>query len=118
MDELTNSYEVYLLTPSRFNPHGPSYAINENTLTDWEGDVVRKLKKQRIMLLEVEELGDVSAVTVTDDKETVHINYLLEQLDDDSTIHPEAFEGVPPKADEIALVLVGVSPVLNDANLY
>ena len=34
--------DIYLLTPSRWNPHDDSYATNEENMLDWEGNMVTK----------------------------------------------------------------------------
>ena len=34
--------EVYLLTPTRFNPHDDAYAANEESMLDWEGNMIEK----------------------------------------------------------------------------
>jgi hypothetical protein len=34
--------DVYLLTPSRWDPHCDAYAINEENMLDWEGNMVEK----------------------------------------------------------------------------
>ena len=39
---LEETEEVYLLTPSRWNPHCDSYAQNEENMLDWEGDMVER----------------------------------------------------------------------------
>ena len=39
---LEETEEVYLLTPSRWNPHCDTYAQNEENMLDWEGDMVER----------------------------------------------------------------------------
>ena len=38
-DDLVEPDEVYLLTPTRWNPHTDAYAKNDEALMDWEGNV-------------------------------------------------------------------------------
>jgi hypothetical protein len=39
--------DIYLLTPSRWNPHDDSYATNEENMLNWEGNM--KMKKDRVV---------------------------------------------------------------------
>ncbi len=39
MDDLTDAQEVYLLTPTSWNPHSDVHAKNEESLLDWEGNM-------------------------------------------------------------------------------
>jgi hypothetical protein len=32
--------DIYLLTPSRWNPHDASYATNKENMLDWEGNMI------------------------------------------------------------------------------
>ncbi len=47
--------EVYLLTPSKWNPHSDAYATNEENMLDWEGNMVEKRDRSQILLSEVHE---------------------------------------------------------------
>ena len=47
--------EVYLLTPTKFNPHCDSYAMNEENMLDWEGNMVQRNHHKKIVLSEIEE---------------------------------------------------------------
>eukprot|EP00957_Ditylum_brightwellii_P026490 2003718-Ditylum_brightwellii.AAC.1 len=40
VEELQTSDDIYLLTPSRFNPHDDGYAANEDSMLDWEGIMI------------------------------------------------------------------------------
>ena len=37
IDDLTEPEEVYILTPTTWNPHTDAYANNEESILDWEG---------------------------------------------------------------------------------
>jgi hypothetical protein len=43
--EMQETEEIYLLTPSRWNSHSDAYAMNEDNILDWEGNL--KEKKDR-----------------------------------------------------------------------
>ena len=46
---LQETEEVYLLTPSRWNPHCDSYAQNEENMLDWEGNMVGRKDRMQIL---------------------------------------------------------------------
>ena len=58
---LEDCEEIYVLTPSRWDPHDSAYAHNEAQMLDWQGDMVEPKDRQTIDLNEVEEDADVSA---------------------------------------------------------
>eukprot|EP00957_Ditylum_brightwellii_P193686 14749450-Ditylum_brightwellii.AAC.1 len=39
VEELQASVDIYLLIPSKFNPHNDGYAVNEDSMFDWEGNM-------------------------------------------------------------------------------
>ena len=46
--------DVYLLTPTRFNPHDDAFAANEDSMRDWEGNMVERSHRTQVLLSEVE----------------------------------------------------------------
>jgi hypothetical protein len=48
-DEIHSSDEIYLLTPSQFNPHDDAYAVNEDSMLDWEGNMVDRSQRKQIL---------------------------------------------------------------------
>ena len=55
-DELDNSDNVYLLTPSQWNPHTDAYARNEESMLNWEGNMKPvKEREFRVVLDEIPE---------------------------------------------------------------
>ena len=38
-EPLNNVTEIYTLTPTRWNPHTDVYALNEESIIDWEGNI-------------------------------------------------------------------------------
>ena len=62
VQEMTEIDDVYLLTPSRFNPHNPSYAITESCMTDWEGEIVEPWNCQQVLLSDIPEDIALSAL--------------------------------------------------------
>jgi len=50
LEQLQLAEEVYMLTPERFNPHDVSYALNEDAILDWNGNIVDEKCRQRFLL--------------------------------------------------------------------
>eukprot|EP00957_Ditylum_brightwellii_P104931 7997505-Ditylum_brightwellii.AAC.1 len=55
VEELHASDDIYLLTPSRFNPHVDGYAVDKDSMLDWEGNMIETSHQTKILLSEVEE---------------------------------------------------------------
>eukprot|EP00957_Ditylum_brightwellii_P088115 6711983-Ditylum_brightwellii.AAC.1 len=51
VEELQVSDVIYLLTPSKFNPHDDVYAANEDSMLDWEGNMVEKSQQPKTSCL-------------------------------------------------------------------
>jgi hypothetical protein len=52
-EDMQASDEIYMLTPSTFNPHDDSYAQNEAGMMDWQGDMIEPKHRQEILLSEI-----------------------------------------------------------------
>ena len=48
--------EIYTLTPSKWNPHTDAYALNEESIVDWEGNIKEKYPSD--MKIVLDEIGD------------------------------------------------------------
>ncbi len=57
---LVDPPDVYLLTPTTWNPHSDAYAFNEESMLDWEGNM--KLPKDRETRIVLDDLPDDSAM--------------------------------------------------------
>ena len=74
-DDLVDPSEVYMLTPSRWNPHSDAYAKNEEAMLDWEGNITAAKDRQVKVMLDVLEDDEamVSSMAVTPE-ENAHID--------------------------------------------
>ena len=121
--------EVFLLTPDgQWDPHSDAYARNEESMLDWEGNMVEKKDRMQILLSEVE----IDAMTISSAQisklETKFIDERMEELegrrnkeldpvsDDDQMIRP-GWSHVPREADEVSSVLCSVSSILDPDTL-
>ena len=53
--------DIYLLTPSGWNPHDDSYATNKENMLDWEGNMITKKDCVQVLLSEIAEDTAVAA---------------------------------------------------------
>eukprot|EP00957_Ditylum_brightwellii_P030542 2313551-Ditylum_brightwellii.AAC.1 len=49
VEELQASDNIYLLTPSKLNPHDDGYAVNKDSMLDWEGNMVETSHQPKIL---------------------------------------------------------------------
>ena len=116
LKELEDSEDVYLLTPSHFNPHDDAYTKNERNMVDWEGNMIDKQDRQTILLTQIEEDLTMSVSMMVSRVETNLVNQMIETPDEEE--HCMTIPPVPSAADEVASVLAEVSPLLDDIALY
>jgi hypothetical protein len=111
--------EVYLLTPSRWNPHCDAYATNEENMLDWEGNMIERRHRSQILLSDVRDDSVFAASVEISSVESNAIDALLQRSDDEieEKVQP-CWKPIPRQADEISSVLAGISPILNDQALY
>ena len=90
-DDLVDPSEVYMLTPSRWNPHSDAYAKNEEAMLDWEGNITAAKDRQVKVMLDVLEDDEamVSSMAVTPE-ENAHIDAVFA---DDSECLDESSSG-------------------------
>ena len=116
-EEMMASDDVYLLTPTTFNPHCDSFARNEENITDWQGNIIDKRHRQQYIISEIEENTAMTASMQVSSAEYKAIDNIFEDEDDqDGPVHPEWLP-IPSKANQISSVLTSVSPLLDDMNL-
>ena len=44
--------EIYTLTPTKWNPHTDAYALNEDSMVDWEGNIKEKGQSDMKIILD------------------------------------------------------------------
>jgi hypothetical protein len=111
--------DIYLLTPSRWNPHDNSYATNEENMIDWEGNMVTKKDRVQVLLSEVAKDTALAASVKISSVENCAIDKVLQrsQSASEEEVRP-CWQHIPHEADEVSSILAAVSPILNDETLY
>ena len=115
---LQETEEVYLLTPSRWNPHCDSYAQNEENMLDWEGNMVERKDRMQILIEDLPDGGKTIGSTQISCVESARIDAIVEARAAEACEEIETpYRAVPAEADEVSAILSGVSPNLVDAKL-
>jgi hypothetical protein len=52
VNDLIDPEEVHLLTPATWNPHLDVYAMNEESMLDWEGNIIPKQEREYKVVLD------------------------------------------------------------------
>jgi hypothetical protein len=115
---MQESEEVYLLTPTNFNPHDDAYATNEESMMDWEGNMIEKQHRTQIILSEIEEDDSMRVSSVISSIESRTIDRVLDYNDVSEEEVVPTYKHIPRAADEISSVLASVSPIFDDTTLY
>ena len=106
---LSNTDEIYDMTPVKWNPHCESYAENEESMLDWEGNMKEPQHRKKILLSEIDPDKDLEESLNVSSVENTHIDSLSESAAGGWC--PETC--VPVEADEVKLHLSDVSPLLD-----
>ena len=115
---LKDCEEIYMITPDQWDPHHDAYAANEESMLDWEGNLVEPKDRKTILLCEVEEDTRIAASASIGAVENRRIDKVFEGYSSDYDGTKPQFQSVPREADEVSSVLAGVNPILNDEFLY
>lgn len=84
--DLDNPSDVYLLTPSTWNPHSDVYAQNEESMLDWEGNLKPvKDREVRIVLDEIQEEETMESSLCISTMEGAFIDVLMDHPEDDNS---------------------------------
>ena len=117
-DLVNNSEEVYSLTPDHWNPHSDAYAYNEETMLDWEGNMIPTKDRAAKKII----LADVACITTTMDMlsissiESKMIDEIFDEIDNDGMACGR--QRVPREVDQVGSILAEISPLLNAEALY
>ena len=78
---MQNYNEICMLTTDQFIPRGDLYAANEDNIMDWEGNMVEKKHRTKILLSEVEDNKAMAASMPVSGIDSRAINIVLETSD-------------------------------------
>ena len=89
IQELEEPEDVYVLTPTIWNPHSDAYAINEESMLDWEGNMRHEMDhEKRVVLEDISSDDTMISSLVLCDKEQIFISSnFVDQNEDTSTVH-------------------------------
>ena len=113
---LDESDDIYLLTPDSWNPHSTAYAMNEDNMLDWQGNIVEKQQRTKILVESIEENQVMSAALYVGAAEAKLVNEKYETVV--NKLENPVLPYIPRAADQIASVFADIDPNLQDDVLY
>ena len=111
--------EVYLLTPTRWDPHSSAWQASEESMLDWQGEMVEKSRRLQVLLSDVEQDSVMASSLGISSVEACAIDGNLERsfVASSEVVQP-LYPEIPKPLDQVSSVLAGVDPCLNDEVLY
>ena len=85
--ELEEPEDVYVLTPTIWNPHSDAYVINEDSMLDWVGNMRNERDHEKRMVLEDTPSDDtmISSLALCEKEEMLTSSNFVDQDEDTST---------------------------------
>ena len=76
--------DVYILTPTTWNPHSDAYVINEESMLDWEGNMKHGMDHEKRVVLEDIPSDDtmISSLALCEKEQIAVSSYVVDQDDD------------------------------------
>ena len=89
IQELEEPEDVYVLTPTVWNPHSDAYVINEESMLDWEGNMRHEKDHEKRVVLEDIPSDDtmISSLALYDKEQMVISSHFVDQDEDINTVH-------------------------------
>ena len=87
--ELEEPEDVYVLTPTIWNPHSDAYVINEESMLDWEGNMKHEKDHEKRVVLENIPSDDtmISSLALCEKEQMVVSSYFVDQDEDINAVH-------------------------------
>ena len=82
--ELEEPEDVYILTPTTWNPHSDAYVINEESMLDWEGNMKHEKDHEKRVVLEDIPSDDtmISSLALCEKEQMAVSSYFVDQDED------------------------------------
>ena len=82
--ELEEPEDVYVLTPTTWNPHSDAYVINEESMLDWEGNMKHERDHEKSVVLEDIPSDDImiSSLALCEKEQMAVSSYFVDQDED------------------------------------
>ena len=82
--ELEEPEDVYILTPTTWNPHSDAYVINEESMLDWEGNMKHEKDHEKKVVLEDIPSDDtmISSLALCEKEQMAVSSYFVDQDED------------------------------------
>ena len=109
IDTLRECEDIYLLTPTRWDPHDSAYGLNEEGMVDWQGEMVEKKYRRQVLLSEIK-LDDAmdASLCISAVESSVIDRNLQRSHDESSEIVRPLYPEIPRQCDQVASVLASI----------
>ena len=89
IQELEEPEDVYVLTPTIWNPHSDAYVINEESMLDWEGNMKHEKDHEKRVVLEEIPSDDtmISSLALCEKEQMVVSSHFVDQDEDINAVH-------------------------------
>ena len=89
IQELEEPEDVYVLTPTIWNPHSYAYVINEESILDWEGNMKHEKDHEKRVVLEDIPSDDtmISSLALHDKEQMVVSSHFVDQDEHINAVH-------------------------------
>ena len=89
IQELEEPEDVYVLTPTIWNPHSDAYVINEESMLDWEGNMKHEKDHEKRVVLEEIPSDDamISSLALCEKEQMVVPSHIVDQAEDINAVH-------------------------------
>jgi hypothetical protein len=119
IDTLRECENIYMLTPTRWDPHDQAYRHNEDSMMDWQGEMIERKYRRQVLLSDVTlDVVLEASLCVSSAEASVIDGNLQRSHDESSEAVMPLYPAIPRECDEVASVLAGIDPCLNDDVLY
>ena len=87
--ELEEPEDVYVLTPTTWNPHSEAYVINEESMLDWEGNMKHEKDHESRVMLEDISSDDtmISSLALCEKEQMAISSYFVDHDEDINATH-------------------------------
>ena len=87
--ELEEPEDVFVLTPTTWNPHSDAYVVNEESMLDWEGNMKHEKDHEKRVVLEDIPLDDtmISSLALCEKEQMTVSSYFVDQDKDINPAH-------------------------------
>ena len=102
---MTDSEEVYLLTTIIWNPHDKAYSLNEESMIEWEWNLIDKKDRHQFLLSDIKEGVTIAVTSKICSMEVRAVETLIDASHQGDGRPRTVFTPSPREVDQVSTVL-------------